>query len=311
MVVFNASIVKVILLEKLVTFGMHEVDISENEIIPHAMPNLTNEENWAARERLRRVEFLLWWRGWVGRNDLVELFGISPAQASGDLQRYAGINPGAMIYQTSRKRYEADRSMKCELHTPSFDEAVRSLLGGGPPIDSFGGRGGEGDPRLSVVNLPTRAVIALSGRMVLMALIEKRTVEVLYASVSSGKEEWRTLAPHGLAWDGQRWHVRAWCHTREGWRDFVLGRMKMAKWPGESAGTLPEDVDWANIETLVLRVNPDLSEEQRAALRLDYNLSGETLELRVRRAMKPYLLAAMFIQEPGMKELPRHFVLAE
>lgn len=288
---------------------MHEVDISQSGTFSDVMPNPTNEENWAARERLRRVEFLLWWRGWVGRSDLVDVFGISPAQASGDLQRYAGLNPGAMIYQTSRKRYEADQSMKCMLHEPSFDEAVRVLLGGGPPIGNFGGGSGDENPRLSVVNLPTRGVIALPARMVLMALVERRTVEVLYSSVNSGKEEWRTLAPHGLAWDGQRWHVRAWCHTRRDWRDFVLGRMKMAKWPGDPAGALPEDKDWTTVETLVLKVNPSLNEQQRAALRLDYSLSGETLEIRVRKAMKPYLLAAMFIDQESHLALPRHFVM--
>lgn len=44
--------------------------------------------------------------GYVGRGDLTATFGISPAQASSDLQAYLAINPAALTYSTSRKRYE-------------------------------------------------------------------------------------------------------------------------------------------------------------------------------------------------------------
>jgi hypothetical protein len=39
------------------------------------MGNTTNTENWAARERLRSIEVRLWWRGFVGRKELMEVFG--------------------------------------------------------------------------------------------------------------------------------------------------------------------------------------------------------------------------------------------
>lgn len=272
------------------------------------MPNLTNEENWAARERLRRVEFLLWWRGWIGRQDLVEVFGISPAQASGDLQRYAGINAGAMIYQTSRKRYEAVEGMMCVLHEPAFEEAVRVFLGGN------GGRAGWSDEaiseaRLAVIALPKRRIDVGIARRILMALLEKRSVRVRYVSVNSATDEWRELVPGGLGWDGRRWHLRAWCMTRQDWRDFVLGRMVAVEWPGAVSGELPDDTDWLTFDTVKLRINPELSGEQREALRMDYDLAGETLEIRVRRSMAPYLLAGMFIDHESHRDLPKHFVL--
>jgi hypothetical protein len=272
------------------------------------MPNVTNDENWAARERLRRVEFLLWWRGWVGRQDLVEGFGISPAQASGDLQRYAGINPGAMIYHTSRKRYEAADGMLCRLHEPVFEEAVRHFLG------AAAGTGRDAaletaDSRISVIALPARRLDAGIARRVLMALLERRRLRVRYHSVNSGKDEWRELVPAGLGWDGMRWHVRAWSVERGEWRDFVFGRMLAADMPGEAAGELPEDQAWMTFETVRLRLNPALGAEKREALRIDYDLTGDTLELRVRRAMKNYLLAAMFIDHESHSDLPRHFVM--
>jgi hypothetical protein len=272
------------------------------------MPNVTNEENWAAKERLRRVEFLLWWRGWVGRQDLVEVFGISPAQASGDLQRYAGMNAGAMIYHTSRKRYEGAEGMVCVLHEPSFDEAVRVFLGASVAVS--GGAVGLDSPdaRVAVVGLPVRRIDAGIARRVMVALLEKRSLRVRYLSVNSSSDEWRELVPAGVAWDGKRWHARAWCMKRNNWQDFVLGRMREAEWPGAVAGKLVADEDWLAMETVKLRVNPELNAEQQEAMRMDYGLAGDVLELRVRRSMKKYLLAAMFIDHESHSGLPRHFV---
>lgn len=273
------------------------------------MGNPTNEENWAARERLRRVEFLLWWRGWVGRQDLVGMFGISSAQASGDLQRYVALNGAAMVYHTSRKRYEAVEGMTCILHEPVFEEAVSSFFGGGATgwIDL----GGDADPRLARVELPKRAADGQVARRLMMALLEGRRLRVRYLSLNSGKDEWRELAPVGLGWDGRRWHIRAWCWTRGAWRDFVMGRMLAADWPMPMHEELPVDEDWSTLDTVRLKINPKLSAERRESLRIDYGLEGDTMELKVRRAMKGYLLAEMFIKEGEHRALPAHFVLSD
>lgn len=267
------------------------------------MGNNTNESNWAARERLRRVEVLLWWRGWVGRNDLTEIFGISAAQASGDLQRYAELNPGSMVYQTRRKRYEGAPEMRCVLHAPSFEEALRDVMGVAVPVQARCDSG-----LVSAVALPVRTCDPAVARRVMIGLLENRWLEVRYASLASGTHEWRKIAPTRFGWDGQRWHVRAWCGKNAAWRDFVLGRMSAAEWPQENADDLPPDHAWETIETVRLTINPELAAEKREALRIDYGLTGEALEFRVREAMKPYLLANLFMDERN-RELPRHFVV--
>lgn len=267
------------------------------------MGNNTNESNWAARERLRRVEVLLWWRGWVGRSDLTEGFGISAAQASGDLQRYAELNPGSMLYQTRRKRYEGAPEMRCVLHKPVFEEAVRELLGVAVPVAATGE-----SPQVAMVDIPARACDPTVARRVMIALLEQRWLAVKYASLKSGTHEWRRIAPTRFGWDGQRWHVRSWCGKNGEWRDFVLGRMSETEWPLDPAENLPEDAAWEKIETVRLTINPELNPEKREALRMDYGLTGDTLELRVREAMKPYVLANLYI-DASQRELPRHFVV--
>lgn len=68
--------------------------------------NATNPDSWFPRCRLAWLERRAKLAGHIGRSDLMEMFGISPAQASGDLQSYISINPKALAYSTSLKRYE-------------------------------------------------------------------------------------------------------------------------------------------------------------------------------------------------------------
>ena len=320
------------------------------------MGNITNDNNWAAQKRLRWIEFLLWWRGWIGRNDLLETFGISAAQASSDLQRYAELNPTAMIYQTSRKRYESVEKMKCHWLRPDFEEAIKVFFGGSG-LDqevartTLGARRGSAELAwnlwtpgwLSRMEMPRQAwnpycrsgmqapstwverssderwsgwlppkvrVDVEVARRILMAILGDLELRIRYASVHSNDEEWRVIAPRAVAWDGHRWHVRAGCRKREAWRDFVIGRIAKADWPVPLGSELPVDQDWQTIETVKLKLHPSLGEAQRESLRMDYGIADDTLELSVRRAMKPYWLASLLVEDAAeTEEIPKHFVI--
>lgn len=280
-------------------------------VVEVAMANKTNEENWAARERLRVVEMMLWWRGWAGRSDLMEGFGLSAAQASSDFQKYLELNGKEVSYQTSRKRYEAGEDFVCLLHEPVLEEAV-GLLGNPSPaelrMECIGPRAVSSE-RLALLHLPMRRATKEVERRVFMALANGHGLRVKYTSVNSDQTGWRTLRPGALAWDGRRWHVRAWCEQRQAWRDFVLGRISSAEWPSPASGELPADHEWDLWETVQLRINPRLGEQARAALQMDYGLAGETLELQVRKAMKGYLLAELFIADKDSPDQPPHFVM--
>jgi hypothetical protein len=269
-----------------------------------------HDNNWAARSRLRRIEYLLWWRGWVRRGDLMRDFGISIAQTSSDLQRYHTLNPEAMTYNLSSKRYEASARMVCKLFEPSLEEAVNDFLAGGM---AAGGVpfAGDAPPNncLAVLELPLRRIDRQVARRVMIALLGEYWIKVKYHSLGSGTVGKRKLAPGGLAFDGTRWHLRAFCEERKEWLDFVLGRMATVDWPADELPTdLPKDEDWHTMETVSLAINPALSPEQQEALRMDYGISGKTLDLRVRKAMKSYLLAHLHLDPQIGVEMPRHFI---
>jgi hypothetical protein len=277
-----------------------------------AMGNTTNTENWAARERLRSIEVRLWWQGFVGRKELMEVFGISAAQATSDLQKYFELNEGACFYSTNRKRYESTQEMKCVLHGPVLEEGLTL---------AFGEMVGEGWQRervwdgrkpglLGAVNLPLREGKRWVERVMVLAAAGLRRVRVKYVSVKSGRSRWREVVPRTFGWDGRRWHARAYCVENEDWRDFVLGRMAEVEWP-QGEEEVPADEDWDRWVVVRLRVNPELDAVRRRALRMDYGLEGDFLKVRVREAMRPYLLAEMFLVGESGVEAPRHFTMDE
>lgn len=292
-------------------------------------------ENWAASERLRAIERAAWWRGFVQRQDVAEIFGVSLAQTSTDFQAYQALNPGALNYNLSAKRYESTESMKCVLHKPRLAEAVSQYLGGPAPTavpglapaargadrNDSSGEGAGGDARCEVLQLPRRRADATVERLLFMALYQGLSIRGRYLSVGSGRARWRLLAPHAVAHDGWRWHVRAWCFEREDYRDFVIGRFENVAWPTRlqehTPMQLPNDEAWHTIVTVKVKPNDALEASAKKALRMDYGLEGkQVLELRVRRAMLRYLLEALRLPMPGEEGkvgkdavLPRHFDL--
>jgi hypothetical protein len=242
----------------------------------------------------------------------MEGFGISAAQATSDLQRYFELNEGACFYSTNRKRYEANQEMRCVLHQPILEEgltlAFGEMVGERWQRDRVWTRGKPG--LLGAVNLPSRNGTPWVERVMVLAAQEMRRVRVKYVSVNSGKSRWREMVPRSFGWDGRRWHARAFCLENNDWRDFVLGRMAEAEWPGKAV-EVPDDGAWDRWVVVTLKVNPELDAVQRRALRMDYELESDVLEIRVREAMRPYLLAEMFLEGESGVEAPRHFSMGE
>ena len=254
------------------------------------MGNKTNDRNWAAMERLRFIEACAWWKGVVNRQDLAGLFGVSMAQASSDLQRYLEMNPGAFVYNLREKRYEGTAEMKCVMTRPRLDEAVARFLGGDARSTWTGwDEESEGGGCVAILKMPVREAGAVVERRVFLAILNGLRIKVRYASVNSGKEEWRWLLPHALGHNGARWHARAWCETNSDFRDFTLSRIAEIEWSREAAELPAQDKDWEQWVTLQVRPHKGLSDEQRKAVEREYAMRNGVLKLKVRKAMEGYL----------------------
>lgn len=267
---------------------------------------------WSVEQRLAFVDERLFWLGEVNRTDLVRRFGISMSQASGDIARYLAKNPPGVSYDKSAKRYVAGAGFAPVLGPPDTVRLLGELrlvgLGSIAVEDTMLGV----LPPFAAAPLPERPVDASVLRAVWHAIRDGLALSVKYQSMSRPAALRRIIAPHALANDGFRWHVRA--HDRETgtFRDFVLGRLADPE-PAGRADTPPEDdVDWQTIVPLVIAPHPGLTPAQAKAISIDYGIKGKTTTIPVRRALLFYALKRLGLDVPPDTRPPheQHIVLA-
>lgn len=245
---------------------------------------------WGIERRLEFIEFRLFWDGHVNRSDLMDHFGVSINQASTDLSRYLALAPGNMAYDKSGRAY-----IRAAEFTPLFlkPDASRYLtqlrsVGDGvlEPSEAWLGV----LPTCEILPTPARGVDAGILRSVVAAIRRSEALEVRYQSMSSLEPRWRWIAPHALAFDGFRWHARAFCFNDEGFKDFLLSRIVEVR-DARTSGVEPDaDADWSEQVTVAIGPHPRLTETQQKAIALDYGMRDGKTEFHVRKAMLYYAL---------------------
>lgn len=254
----------------------------------HQIP--TAKRRWSVEQRLEFIEFRAFWRGALNRADISDEFGVSTPQASADIAAYMERAPGNLSYDGRSKRYEATPEFTPRITTPSAAEYLHELE------DPAGGTSANEPPSLLSVGIsptPGRSIDPYVLRELVRQIRTPGCVEILYQSMSPRRPTptWRVITPHSLAFDGLRWHVRAYCHEDNRFKDFLLSRIRSAKKPGAPGALAQQDDDWNTFVPVRLVPNPELSAGQREAVDWDYNMKGAgLLELTVRRALLYYFV---------------------
>lgn len=245
--------------------------VSSDQTSPADLP-------FTVRQRLEHIERCLFWKGELQRADIVDTFGVNPAQAAADFSTYMALAPGNMDYNKSRKRY-----LPLSGFTPKFISPTS--------LDEFVG---IASPVISIETwpLPSRMASSETLQAVVNAIRNKMALEVRYQSMTDAKPSWRWLSPHAFASDGERWHVRTFCHKRGEFRDFVLGRILAARNTRPSEIDPAQDADWHTYVSVVVKPNPALSEDQQAAIAAEYDMPrSRKVKLKMRKSMLFYLKA--------------------
>lgn len=266
---------------------------------------------WAVEARLAFLERKLYWDGTVNRRDLIERFGVSEQQASGDLTRYQALAPDNLVYDKSAKTYRASEAFAPVLHRPDPDRLLadfRLYAEGALAVEAL-----PLAPPLDVAPAPVRAVDPKVLRDVLTAIRERRTLSVEYTSFSKPEARRRRIEPHALGFDGFRWHTRARDVDDGAFKDFVLGRLSKTSLGAPAQSAPEDDADWNTISTLVIAPHPALSEAQRKAVELDYGMRRGRAEIKVRRALIYYAKKrlGLDLKAGARKPEDQHIVLLE
>jgi len=245
---------------------------------------------WGVERRLEFIEFRLFWEGRVNRSDLMGTFGVSINQASTDLNRYLGMAPNNMVYDKSARAYvRGDRFEPLFLKPDpaSYLSQLRSISDGiVTQVETWVGQ----LPAFDKVHDPARGIDAGHLRAVLQAIHNGQAIEVEYQSLSSLDPRWRWIAPHAIAFDGFRWHARAWCFTDQCFKDFLLARILGTRDSRPSDVDRGQDADWHTMVTLEIGPHPGLSDAQKKVIALDYGMRNGKASITVRKAMLYYAI---------------------
>jgi len=249
-----------------------------------------SELRWGVAQRLEFIEFRLFWEGHVNRIDVMEQFGLSVNQASSDLNRYIGFAPDNMVYDKSARTYVRGPEFK-----PVFDklDAGRYLAQLRSVADGLLDHGDcwiADPPSYDAAPTPARGINPQILREVLAAIRHAEAIEVEYQSLSHPEPRWRWIAPHAVAFDGFRWHTRAFCLVDECFKDFLLSRIRETRGVRASEVTDASDTDWQEHVTLEIGPHPELSDTQKQVIALDYGMRSGMVKIQVRRAVLYYAL---------------------
>jgi hypothetical protein len=107
----------------------------------------------------------------------------------------------------------------------------------------------------------------------------------------------RNISPHALGFDGLRWHVRAYCHLRNQFRDFVIGRLSDVTIGDVSDMEEASDQQWNNILTLILAPHPGLSPGGQRAISMEFGMTNGSVQLHCRQALLFYALRRLRLEQ--------------
>lgn len=249
---------------------------------------------WSVEQRLGFIERRLYWDAQINRSDLIEHFSISTPQASADLAHYDQVAPGNMTYDNRAKAYVVTPTFQ-----PRVEPNARQYLAQLQLIADDVLREGESwlgwVPPYGIVPRVRRKLEASVLRSILEAIHQGRALEIHYQSLQSETPSTRWVAPHALSFDGQRWHVRAWCYRREKFLDFVLARVLGVLGSRDETCDATQDRAWHCTAKVRLGPNPKLALSHQRAIALDYGMVDGVVEIEVRLSLVYYLKRQMLL----------------
>lgn len=241
----------------------------------------------AIKKRLKFIESRLFWEGKIRRKHLEDFFKTSTPQATKDLKEYKNLAPDNLFYDTKSKQYVVGKSFKAHFEEPTAEDYLTRLLHLKRKSDS-------GDffcgPIVKFETFPklSRHVDRDVLKNIVLAIRDRSAVEINYQSMSTDSPTDRWLAPHSLAYDGNRWHVRAFCYKKKIYCDFNIGRIfKTIQYADNEFGK-SLDYAWNTDIDLVISPHPALKGGKRACVELDYDMTDGSRIFSIKAAFYFY-----------------------
>jgi hypothetical protein len=267
----------------------------------------SRKRRWGIGQRLEFIEGRLFWDGTLNRSDIAERFGVSAPQVSSDLRLYKKIAPHNLNYDPSEKRFYASSRFRSRVQKPNADRYLVQLKAIADGVIAVTDTNIGRLPPFDAMPIPHRRVDPMALRELLRIIYEQKGVQIFYHSMNSSRPLplWRDITPHALAFDGLRWHVRAYCHLEARFKDFVLSRILNLGNEVPPGKKSHEDQHWLSFFIVELVPNPQLGDEQRRTVALDYEMTEGRLRIPVRRALLYYFNKRLRLDVAEKADVPK------
>jgi hypothetical protein len=250
-------------------------------------------------DRLSYLELCLYWKGSVNRIDLRSKFEISVPQATQDFRNYLKLAPQNIIYDKNRRSYipiEKTFEFKFKENRP---ENILNILTG-----SNADKNSKNKIHNCVYNLKPYSkqfnsdILTKITRAVLQDNI---FLKIEYQSLQSSEPEIRTIYPTSFGYFKGRYHIRAYCFSRQEYRDFVLSRIISVGYKEKAPGKVPEDIEAHSTVSVIIKPHSKLSETQKKCIELEYGMKDGFACITVEKHKLLYLMDELNLVYPELE----------
>jgi len=253
---------------------------------------------WDQLLRYRLIEIISYWEGRLTSNHLINAFGIGRQQASKDINLYKENFPDNLDYDLKLKGHIPKATFVPQYTQGSLDEYLHLLKTSKDLGQSYAGICLP-QANTEIVMPPSRGVSPEVLRPVIQACRENRRLDIRYVSMSTPEQEdERLICPHTLVNSGFRWHVRAYCEQKQGYRDFVLSRIVgVPDLETAAKYSIEGDEAWNTMVELMIAPHSGLNKAQQKVIARDYGMENGTMIVKTRGALVEYMLQIMHIDK--------------
>jgi predicted DNA-binding transcriptional regulator YafY len=265
------------------------------------------------RERFAYIETELFWGDGITAGQLARTFEITRQMAQKIIGQYRQQYPRQMRYVAKSKRHEATESFEPVFIRPS-PHAFLDYLRGQALVGLY--REDKDWSELTVTDVdrllrPELPLIPL--KQVLRALRCQKTVTIDYwkKDLEPGSISIRVISPNHLIYAEGRYHIRAYCHMKNLYRDFVLSRIVHASPSLEDWISSEYDREWNEFVETKLRPNPSLPLSVQNAVLKGFEVAESGIRtLKCRKALLFYLKRRL-LSEDAKYGMPLWCILPE
>jgi len=233
----------------------------------------TNQKlnNFSKVIKFTYIETRLFWEDGLTAGELAQNFDITRQTAQTVIDEYRETYPHQMKYDRRKKRHLATDNFEPH-HIKSDSILFLDYLRGQQLRELYLEENGEWSDiqvkdvdRLLRPRLPREIIQAILG-----ALRHQQTLLIEYHAVMPDDIQVRIISPNYLVFADNRYHLHAYCHTREKYLDFVLSRILSAVPSQEEWVSGEHSHEWKEQVTLRFQPNPKLPESVKETLLRGY-----------------------------------------